>query len=141
MHEVLLEAPDDETVEELLDRYESALAAVLDDVGPERAAEAAGVEIDAVEDAAAGDAAELDLRAVAAILALGEEAPDADAILGEVRDGLLLGMSSAVLDVDRVAAGVAGGLDPKEVQGKIEGRHPMTLAEYARLRHYVASAA
>ena len=50
-------------------------------------------------------------------------------------------MSSAMLNVDQIAADVEGDLDPKEVQGKVEGRHPMTLAEYARLHHYVADAA
>jgi len=59
----------------------------------------------------------------------------------EVRDALLLGMSAAMLDVDRVAAEVDGDVDPKEIQGMIEGRHPMTLVEYARLRHHIATAA
>ena len=63
----------------------------------------------------------------------------ADTILAEVRNHLLLEMSSAMLDVDAVAGGIDADLDPREVQAKIEGRHPMTLAEYARLHHFIAS--
>jgi hypothetical protein len=46
-------------------------------------------------------------------------------------------MSAAVLDVEAVAAGVGRELEPKEIQQKVEGRHPMTLDEYALLHSYI----
>jgi len=141
MLEEPLEAPAETSPEELLARYEAALAGVVEAVGADEVVEGTGVDAATVEAVESGDAADLDLRDAAAILALREGSADADAILSEVRDHLLLSMSSAMLDVERIAADVEGDLDPKEVQGKVEGRHPMTLAEYARIHHYVADAA
>ena len=141
MLEEPLEAPAETSPEELLARYEAALAGVVEAVGADEVVERTGVDAATVEAVESGDAADLDLRDAAAILALREGSADADAILSEVRDHLLLSMSSAMLDVERIAADVEGDLDPKEVQGKVEGRHPMTLAEYARIHHYVADAA
>jgi len=135
-----IDDPAGTTPEALLDRYESALAAVVETRGVEAVTEATGLDVDVVESMGSGEAAELDLRDAAAVLALREESPDADALLAEVRDHLLLSMSSAMLTVDHIAADVEGDLDPKEVQGMVEGRHPTTLAEYARIHHYVASA-
>lgn len=139
MLEELIEAPAETSPEELLDRYEAALADVVASVGAEAAVEATDLDAATVEAVGSGEAADLDLRDAAGLLALREGSPDPSAILAEVRDHLLLSMSTAMLDVDRIAADVEGGMDPKEVQGKVEGRHPMTLAEYARLHHYVAS--
>lgn len=133
--------PEATTPTELLERYESALADVVDSRGTDAVAEATDLDAETVDAVAAGDAGDLDLRDAATILALRDGSPDADALLTEVRDHLLLSMSSAVLTVDHVAADVEGDMDPKEIQGKVEGRHPMTLAEYARIHHYVASAA
>ena len=141
MLEEPLEAPAETSPEELLARYEAALAEVVEAVGADEVVDETGVDAATVEAVESGDAADLDLRDAAAILALREGSADANAILAEVRDHLLLSMSSAMLDVERIAADVEGDLDPKEVQGKVEGRHPMTLAEYARIHHYVADAA
>jgi len=141
MLEEPLEAPAETSPAELLARYEAALAEVVEAVGTDEVVEGTGVDAATVEAVESGDAADLDLRDAAAILALRDGSAHADAILAEVRDHLLLSMSSAMLDVERIAADVEGDLDPKEVQGKVEGRHPMTLAEYARIHHYVAVAA
>jgi len=141
MLEEPLEAPAETSPAELLERYEAALAAVVESVGADAVVEGTGLDESTVESVAAGDAADLDLRDAAAIFALREGSADADTILFEVRDNLLLSMSSAVITVDHVAADVEGDLDPKEVQGMVEGRHPMSLAEYARIHHYVADAA
>ena len=135
-----IEAPDEISPEALLDRYQAELARVVTAVGRERVLEATDLDAAAVDAVESGDAADLDVRDAAAILALREGAPDAETILAEVRDHLLLSMTGAMLTVDRVAADVEGDLDPKEVQGMVEGRHPMTLAEYARIHHFVASA-
>lgn len=118
--------------------YEKALAEALDVIGVDRAQEATSpATVTAIQ---SGDAADLDLQEVAAILALEDGAESADTMLGEVRHTLLLGMTNAVRDVEAVAADLEGDLDPKEIQGKVEGRHPMTLEEYAQLRHYLATA-
>lgn len=76
---------------------------------------------------------ELPLTDVASVLALSPEFPDADTIAAEARDILLMGMTTAVMDVDAIAARLGGGLDPKTIQQKVEGRHPITLEEYARI--------
>jgi hypothetical protein len=41
------------------------------------------------------------------------------------------------MDVDALASGLDDDMDPKEIQQKIEGRAPMTLAEYARIVRYI----
>ena len=130
-------ARDAESPEALLDRYESLLADAAEDADDESLTEA-GVDEEAIESVRAGDGADVTVADAAAAVAVADGA-DPDALLAEVRDSLLLGMSSAMLDVDRIAADVEGDVDPKEVQGKVEGRHPMSLAEYARIHHYVAS--
>ena len=131
--------PADTSATALLDRYETALAAAVEAAGVEAIVEATGLDRDRVEAVDAGAAAELALADAAAILAVDDDTT-AETILLECRDRLLLGMSSAMLTVDRIAADVSGDLDPKEAQAKIEGRHPMTVAEYARLHHYIAAA-
>jgi hypothetical protein len=75
-----------------------------------------------------------------AILATEPDSPDAGTLLAEARDLLLMGMSSAVLDVEAVAAGIDDAMEPKEIQQKVEGRHPMTLDEFARLHAYIEGA-
>lgn len=133
-----VEAPGETTPEALLSRYEEHLRAVVEALGARHVAEAAdGAAVDAIE---RGDAGDLDLRDVAAVLSLRDGSPDADALLSAVRDHLLLEMSAGMLAVDRLAAEVAGDVEPRVVQGKVEGRLPMTLAEYARLHHAVARA-
>lgn len=138
MLEEPIDAPGETSPEELLARYSTALADVVESRGPERVVEETDLDPAAIEAVESGDAAGLDLRDAAAILALREGSPDAAAILAAVHDQLLLAMSSAMLDVDRIAADVGGDMDAKEVHAKVEGRQPMTLAEYARLHHYVA---
>ena len=38
-----------------------------------------------------------------------------------------------------LAAGIDGAMDPKEIQQKVEGRHPLTLGEYALLHGFIES--
>ena len=127
-----------ESPEALLERYETSLREAVESAG-DATFEGADVDADAVEAIRAGDAEDFDLETVTTVLAAATGG-DADALLVEVRDALLLSMSSAMLTVDRIAADVDGDLDAKEIQAKIEGRHPMTLAEYARINHFVADA-
>jgi hypothetical protein len=122
------------TDEALRRRYADAVEAVAERVGTAAAAEAAGVDAEALDDPET-----LTVAAAAAVLALDADEPrDAEAIRYEIRDHVMLSMSSAVLDVDALAAELPG-LDAREIQQKIEGRQPMTLGEYARINRQVSA--
>ncbi|NHN58057.1 MULTISPECIES: DUF5791 family protein [Halorussus] len=121
--------------------YASELAGVIEARGVDAVADETGVAGETLEAIAAEDADAADditLEDAAAVVALSDESPDADAIVAEVRDNLLLGMTTAVLDVDTIAAEM-DDMDAKQVHQKVEGRAPMTLAEYATLHHFIAS--
>jgi hypothetical protein len=77
-----------------------------------------------------GDVASLTVEAGAAVLATTVEY-NADTIVAELRDHLLLGMTTAVLDVDTIAAEIAVDLTGQEVQQALEGRTAMTLEQLA----------
>ncbi len=119
--------------------YEAELAATIDRIGVERVVEQSGVSRETVEALAAGESPGLELEDAAAILATDDGRPDAEAIEAEARDILLMGMTTAVLDVDTLASQIDVALEPKEIQQKVEGRFPMTLEEYALLHHQLAS--
>ena len=84
-----------------------------------------------------GDSPPITLDDAAAILALDPDEPDANAIVTETRDHLLMGMTTAVLDVEAVESGIDGALEAREIQQKIEGRLPMDLDELALLHGYI----
>ncbi len=114
------------------DAYRSGLAAVVDRVGRKRAADADldPATVDAVE---AGEPADLTVSEAAHLLALEDGRPDAETIRQESLDHLLLGMTSAVLDVESVAANLSLDVSPTGVQQRIEGRAEMSLSEYAHV--------
>lgn len=124
---------------ELRAQYEAELRAVIEAVGAEAAAERAGVDLRTVEALAAGESPTVTLEEAAALLALGEDAPDAESIADMAREELLMGMTTAVLDVDAVESGIDGEIEAREVQRKVEGRAPVTLAEFARLHQFIES--
>ncbi len=78
------------------------------------------------------------LEAAAQILAADADHLDADAINAEFLDGILIEMSNAVVDVDTLAAEIELDRSGKGLQQRIEGRAPMTLREYAAIRHAIA---
>lgn len=120
--------------EDLLADYGASLAAVVERVGVEEVTDevALSVEtVDAVHDGDLETVGALELTEAADILALADGRPDADVIAAEARDILLLGMTTAVVDVETLASALDGAIEPKELQQKVEGRYPMTLAEYA----------
>ncbi len=39
-----------------------------------------------------------------------------------------------------IASGINDEMEPKEIQAKVEGRQPMTVQEFARIRHAVEAA-
>jgi hypothetical protein len=135
-----IEDPESTSPDEVRANYVADLAAIVENHGVDSVAEETGVDretIPMLADEDVGVAEELTLEDAAAVAALDEDAPPADAIVAEVRDTLLMGMTTAVLDVDTIAAEI-DELDGKQVHQKVEGRAPMTLDEYATLHHFIA---
>ncbi len=91
-----------------------------------------------VESIADGEMIDATLEDAAAILATEEGMPDTDSALLEIRDHLLMGMTTGMVDIDTLAREIDGDLEARTIQKKIEGRGPMTLDEYARIHHAIA---
>ncbi|RLM94449.1 hypothetical protein D3D02_00220 [Halobellus sp. Atlit-38R] len=132
------EEPATLTPEALREAYEAQLRAVVTDVGVETAAADSGVDADTVEALADGTVPDLSVADAAAILALDEARPDAEAIVLELRDHLLMAMTTGVVDVDTIAANVDLGLSGQEVQQALEGRTTMTLEQLAAIQQFLA---
>lgn len=131
------ESPGELTPEELRDAYYARLRETVERAGVDAVSERTGVDRAVIEGVAGGETPELTLEAAAALLATDDDRPDAQSIQMEALDILLMGMTTAVLDVDAVSAGLDGALEPKEIQQKVEGRHPITLSEYAQLHRFI----
>lgn len=124
---------------ELRAAYERELAAVVESEGVDAVAESTGVSRERLTALGDGEAAsDLTLEEAAAVLAVSEEYPDSEAVVMEVRDHLLLSMTTGVVDVDTLAANVDLDLTGQEVQQAIEGRNPMTLAQLAAIQGFLA---
>jgi len=122
------------TPESLLAGYGDRLATTLEATGIDTAAETTELDDEQLSAVADGDVDALSLTDAAAILALSESTPDSEAIVLETRDHLLMGMTTAVLDVDAVAAELDVDLTGQEVQQAIEGRATLTLTELAAIQ-------
>ncbi|MFT4922384.1 MAG: hypothetical protein ACI8XM_001599 [Haloarculaceae archaeon] len=122
---------------QLRSAYDDRLVATVEDVGHSTVVTEANVEEVTVEALLDGQSPELSVETATAILATDPDRPDAETLRMEARDILLMGMSMAVLDVEAIASGIDDQLEPKEIQQKVEGRHPMTLDEYALLHSYI----
>lgn len=139
LHDVV-EDPGSQSEDALLAAHVDQLAGVVGALGTDAAARATGLSTDTLAAVAARDrdaAAALDIDEVAALLALADDAPAADSIASEARDALLLGMTAGVMNVDVVAGDLSIDLEPREVQGMLEGRHPMTLREFVALQRAI----
>lgn len=139
LHDVV-DDPAEHDEASLLAAHAEQLAAVLEAVGVEAAASAADLPTDTLAAVAEGDgeaAGDLDVEAAAVVLSLADGAPDAGAIAAEARDALLFGMTAGVLNVDVVAREAAVEVEPREVHGMLEGRHPMTLRQYVALQRVI----
>ena len=131
--------PGARTPAELRELYEAELLAVVDRHGLETVATASDIDEATLRALRDGDSPELELEAAASVLAVADGAPDADTIATVSRDALLMGMTTAVLDVEAVESGLGGELEAREIQSKVEGRFPMTLEEFALLHRYIES--
>ena len=127
---------DADTMEDAIELYTAELGTVVSEVGLAETADATDLDDAVIEAITASDVAmvgRMHLTEIAPILALTDDRT-ADAIAADARDELLFAMSTAVIDVERLAASLDTDLDPKEIQAKMEGRYPMRLREYAALR-------
>lgn len=131
--------PDAVSPAEVRAEYVATIAAIVEAVGVETAAEETSLDESTLESLVAGEDPRLTMEEATELLALSEEYPDAESLLLEIRDSVMLGMSSAVMDVDAMEAGLPLDIEARDIQQKIEGRQPMTLAEYAHIAHYIAT--
>jgi hypothetical protein len=138
MFHELVDEPADRTPAELHERYTDELAATVEAGGVESVAAESGLEESTLRALLAGEAPELTLQEASAILATAEDTPDPETIATLARDELLMGMTTAVLDVEAVASGIDGRLEAREIQSKVEGRFPMTLEEFGLLYQFIA---
>lgn len=125
------------TVSALRAAYDEQLAAVLESIDVETAAAETGIASETLAAIAAGESPKVTVREAAAVLALDPERPDAEAIVFELRDHLLMGMTTGVLDVDTIASRISVDLTGQEVQQALEGRTEMTLDHLAAIQHVI----
>lgn len=128
----LVEDPGELSADELHARYLEELRAVVEADGVGTVAAESGVDVDTLEALVAGESPEFTLQEAGSVLAA-HEGRSGEVIANESRDALLMGMTTAVLDVEALSSEVERELDPREVQSKVEGRFPMTLREFALL--------
>lgn len=130
-----------ETPADLRAEYDDQLASIVDRHGLETATDRTGVDRDVLEALLEDGSPDLSLEDAAEIQALESDEPDAETIETMACEHLLLGMTTAVLDVDAVESHLGLDLDAKEVQQKIERRTPMSFEEYVHLQHVIAGRA
>lgn len=138
-YEQRLDVP--ETPADLFEEYRRALERAVAAVGVADAAETTGIDRGRLDELVAGDSPPLTLEEAAKIQSLVDDAPDAETIEVMACEHLLLGMTTAVLDVDAVARRLDLDLDPTEIQQKIERRAPMSFEEFVCVQHVIADAA
>lgn len=126
------------SVSGLREEYDEELRAVIDRVGPEPVSSKTGVDAEVVAALADGESPALSLPDAAAILAVGEEYPDAETIETMACEHLLLGMSMAVMDVDALANEVDLDRSAKGLQQMLERRAPMSLDEFVAIEYVIA---
>jgi hypothetical protein len=131
LHEAATEA--EAEAEAILDAYLGLVAEAIETVGDERVAAETSIDGDRLEGTTDEGLAGLSIEETAAILALaGDREPET--IVYELRDHLLMGMTTAVLDVDTIAGAIDADLSGQEVQQALEGRAPMTLAQLSEIQ-------
>ncbi|QCC48351.1 DUF5791 family protein [Halobellus limi] len=138
---MLYDAADDPaglTPTELREAYEAQLRAVVTDRGVEEVADDTGVDADVLEALVEGAVPQLRVADAASILALDGSRPDAESIVLELRDHLLMAMTTGVVDVDTIASNVDLDLSGQEIQQALEGRTAMTLGQLAAIQRYLA---
>ncbi|MFB6220423.1 MAG: DUF5791 family protein [Halolamina sp.] len=131
------ESPGDRSPAALREAYFAEIAAVVAELGVDTVVGGTGLDRATVAAIDAGETPELTVEEAAEILALKDGAPSPEDIAWEARDHLLMGMTTAVVDVDTVAIETETDLDAKEIQQAIEGRLPTTLAQFAAIQAFI----
>lgn len=126
---------------ELRAEYERDLATVVETHGVDRVESETGVGRDRLEALLEEESPELSLEAAAQIQSIAEGEPDPETVETMACEHLLLGMSTAVLDVDAVESQLAIEMDAKEIQQKIERRAPMDFEEFVQIQYVIADGA
>ncbi|WP_256392573.1 DUF5791 family protein [Natronoarchaeum rubrum] len=121
----------------LREEYDADLRSVIDGRGVDAVVEETKVDREIVAALADGESPTLSVADAAAIQALDADAPDADTIVEMAWEHLLLGMSSAVLDVETLASEADTELSAKEIQQKLERRAGATLDEFVAVEHAI----
>lgn len=119
--------------------YEADLAAAVESVGIDAAAEETDLDRETLAALVDGESPPLSLEEAAQAQSLADGVADAETVVEMACEHLLLGMTTGVMDVDAVARDLEIGLDPKEVQQKIERRAPMSFDEFVHVQHVIAS--
>ena len=136
LYDALPEA-DEPTPADLEAAYAADLGAVVDDHGRETVAAESGVDAETLSSFQTGEVGAATLSDAAAVLAV--DGADADAVVAEVRDDLLMGLSTAILDVDTVAVEIDTALDGREVRQALEGQIRLRLDELAAIQSLIRS--
>jgi hypothetical protein len=134
----VVDDPASRTASELRAAYERALADVVDTHGVAAVAADADVDEDRLRALAAGDDLDLTVEEAMAVLAVDADR-DAETMAFELRDRLLMGMTTGVLDVDTLAAETGLDISGQEVQQSLEGRRQTTLDELAAIHRVIAT--
>ena len=121
--------------------YEDDLRAVVNQHGVDAVAEQTDVDREAAAALLEGDSPSLTLPEAAQIQALEDGEPEPDEMVTIACEHLLLGMSTAVLDVDAIESEIDLDLDAKEIQQKLEQRAPMSLEEFVHIQYVIADGA
>lgn len=124
---------DEPAAADLLAAFEAMVTEAAASVDDDRLVGEVGLSEAAATAARDGDVGEMTLADAAAVLAAADGDRDADAMVVETRDHLLMGMATAVLDVDAIAAKIDADLTGQEVQQALEGRTRMTLGQLAEI--------
>lgn len=135
---MLYDAVDDaaaHTPEEIQSAYFRQLRSALSVANHEAVESVNEATLEAIS---AGDEPELRVEDAAAVLSVDPDRPDAKAIVAELRDHLLMSMTTCVVDVDTIAANIEFNLSGQEVQQALEGRTRMTLAQLAAIQQFLA---
>jgi hypothetical protein len=123
----------------LREAYEAELRAAIGERDAETVAAETGVDAATISRIIAGeDVPDLSVDDAAAVMATGEDIPDAETVVALLRDHMMMAMATAVVDVDTVAANIDHDLTGQEVQQALEGRAAMTLAQLASIQQFVA---
>jgi tartrate dehydratase beta subunit/fumarate hydratase class I family protein len=138
LHDVVAD-PGEHSPAELRAEYDALLQSVVESVGVDHVVAETDLSADTVEAVSAGESVDLTVTEAAAVLGLSENVPDAEVVVLELRDHLLMGMTTGVLDVDTIAAEIDVDLTGQEVQQALEGRTEMTLDELAAIHQFVAA--